>query len=508
MATAMNCTVKTYKKVPLVKGGTEVLYLSQGSAEGVLGAFLHKTYTRYYYTRENEGAIQVDDTIPNLEGCNYVSFQNLSHGGKIFFGFIDRLVYINDNNTEIQFTIDPFPTYLGDTKEREDVFIVRNTPLTDSLDFIAEDFDFEGQKLTDYNISSTSLPLTKALTIFTGGRLTNDDGTITVASTENLAGTQQIMLYGHATGIQAKVGLTEAEVRTINQSGGSIIGCYAVDAGFDISNLTAQQIAGSVLFPAVQHLKLNTGQYNKIVLDACGQSKVYDLNRFSTAPTINFTLRRILAPVPYVAIIPNNYKGFAENTSEAVIIPYPSLAFAVGNAYDMSGVIKNSFNNFVASMDKANTADTVMKADQSGRINTDPSQLGNWIFHPALTAATALGYGLSSMPDVIGNARRAIGTAKQGTKDAEITSSTGSLVLAANNTMQFNVRLIRHAPEDIAFLDDYFEYYGYAMNRFMTPNTQDKAYLQTGSEFLVGSEVDVSLNNYLARGIKIRKTLS
>ena len=109
MATVENTTVKIYKGVPLIKGGTEVLYLAQAQAEAALSSFLFKTYTEYYYTRENRGAIQVKDTIDNVEGINYVSFVNTSHGNKIYFAFVDRLVYINDNNTEIQFTIDPFP---------------------------------------------------------------------------------------------------------------------------------------------------------------------------------------------------------------------------------------------------------------------------------------------------------------------------------------------------------------------------------------------------------------
>ena len=134
MATAYNTTVKVYKGIPLVKGGTEVLYLSGASAEGALsaGATDVKTYTQYYYTRENRRAIQIDAPIQDLEGYNYVGFQNASHGGKWYFGFIDEVVYINDNNTEIHFTIDPFTTFLGDTKEKKPVFIVRNTVKPDT----------------------------------------------------------------------------------------------------------------------------------------------------------------------------------------------------------------------------------------------------------------------------------------------------------------------------------------------------------------------------------------
>lgn len=127
MATAYNSTIKLYTKVPLVKGGTEVLYLSQGAAEGALAGFLKATYNEYYFVRDNRRAVQIDATFGDCEGVNYISFSNKSHGGKIFFGFVDEIVYVNDNCTEIRFTIDPFPTYLGDTKIGDAVYVVRNT---------------------------------------------------------------------------------------------------------------------------------------------------------------------------------------------------------------------------------------------------------------------------------------------------------------------------------------------------------------------------------------------
>ena len=115
MATSYNTTVKLYSKVPLVKGGTEVLYLSAGSAEGILASFLKSTYSAYYFERENRRYIQIDDIFGNIDDVNYISFANNSHGGKIYFAFVDQVIYINDHNTQIEFTIDPFPTFIGDT---------------------------------------------------------------------------------------------------------------------------------------------------------------------------------------------------------------------------------------------------------------------------------------------------------------------------------------------------------------------------------------------------------
>jgi hypothetical protein len=91
--------------------------------------------------------------------------------------------------------------------------------------------------------------------------------------------------------------------------------------------------------------------------------------------------------------------------------------------------------------------------------------------------------------------------------DGEINTSAGGLVLTNNNAIRVELFQTKHNSVDITALDDYFDYYGYAFNQFMTPNLDDKAYLQVGSEFLSGSEVDVLLNRYLMHGIKIKKSL-
>ena len=131
MATAFNTTVKLYAGVPLVKGGTDVLLLTASAAEGVLASKLVGTYTAYYFERENRRYIQIDDVFGSVDSVNYISFANNSHGGKIYFGFVDQVVYINDHNTQIEFTIDPFPTFYGDAKRLDEFFVIRNTPRND-----------------------------------------------------------------------------------------------------------------------------------------------------------------------------------------------------------------------------------------------------------------------------------------------------------------------------------------------------------------------------------------
>ena len=59
-------------------------------------------------------------------------------------------------------------------------------------------------------------------------------------------------------------------------------------------------------------------------------------------------------------------------------------------------------------------------------------------------------------------------------------------------------------------VDDYFDYYGYNIDAVLpktSVNTDDGAYLQTGTAWLSGSEADDEINARMMNGIKIRKTL-
>ena len=66
------------------------------AAEGVLASILVGTYIAYYFERENRRYIQIDDVFGSVDSVNYISFAINSHGGQIYFGFVDQVVYIND----------------------------------------------------------------------------------------------------------------------------------------------------------------------------------------------------------------------------------------------------------------------------------------------------------------------------------------------------------------------------------------------------------------------------
>lgn len=478
MATAENTTVKLYRGVPLTKDGTEVLFLSGAAAEGVLSAYAAFTDTKYYYARENRGAIQIESAIAPLEGCNYVGFQNLSHGGKWYFGFIDRLVYINDKNTQVEFTIDPFTTYLDDCTELDDYFVLRNTPKTDTRAFnLQDDFLPKTEHSRYFSFGSYSLAFNTPVVYYAASQIT----------TPAQIGT---------TGI--KVGnLTDQVLEAIQQNGGAIISASmfpgswisSYGSGFPMA-FPITVIGGNpsswLLGDYVQ--KIRTGVYLKPMLVTSQGSKTYNLEQFANPTNIQFQVMGLTVPSPALFVYPKNYDSIAENVAEGVMIKAPGLPITANAVYTNA----QNFSDVV----------TGLTTIAGGAI-----------------AGFAKG-GLTGA--AIGGGAAAVGAVLNYAKNVEMTNfkpptiyGSGEPMVNLNNELFCECLCAAPLARDLDRIDRYLRYFGYAQNAFSTcievfpsgVNMDDGAYLQTGSEMYGGSEMAGVINDRISAGIKIRKTL-
>lgn len=470
MATAYNSTIKLYTKVPLVKGGTEVLYLSQGAAEGALAGFLKATYNEYYFVRDNRRAVQIDATFGDCEGVNYISFSNKSHGGKIFFGFVDEIVYINDNCTEIRFTIDPFPTYLGDTEERDDVFVVRNTyrsPTRNSnfiTDFVPPSIKKQYNKVASWQ----SNQLTRGICYFAGGYIVIGQGHL------NMGGT----------GINVSV-MTADICEDIQERGGVIIGAYMdpwnngpewEQAYIPQSDITFNPFVGGT-----DTGKLNTGVYKDLLLITSTETKQYEIEDFSNPENISFGALWCHIPSPMFFLYPKNYRGVDANVGEGVTIKVPSLPITANSTYTPAQRLSDTKNTIVGALGGA-----VAGAAYGGAVG----------------AAAGGVLGLAS-----GLLNQQYNEVAQQFKAPRVLSN-GEPMLAADGRIHADFVVASPSPFDKVMIKDYFDYYGYAVNELWSKdrvNTDEDAFLQTSSEFLTGSEADLELNARIMAGIKIKK---
>lgn len=82
-----------------------------------------------------------------LQG-NYIAFQNPDYSNKWFFGFVDDVKYVNDNSTEIYYTIDQFSTWFRDLTIN-DCYVLREHTNDDT---IGNNTQPEGLELGEYII--------------------------------------------------------------------------------------------------------------------------------------------------------------------------------------------------------------------------------------------------------------------------------------------------------------------------------------------------------------------
>lgn len=483
MATAYNTSIRLYTGVPLVKGGTEVLYLSQSAAEGALSAFLQAEYTEYYFVRDNRRAVQIDAPFGSCDDVNYISFKNQSHGGKIFFAFVDKVIYINDNCTQIEFTIDPFPTYLGDTRRTKEFFVVRNTPRNDvrgnnlTNDYMPQSAKIEYKRLTSISAICDSARVLFACKTQHGPYLTAPDE--------------------YNTGIQI-ANLTDAVLKSILDDGGTIIGAYMEPAGWTNKiavpqpDLTVQPFADL----SVRHEKLKTGVYNQITLVTSNGVKSFEIEQFDNPSSITFKVVVFRIPVFTIFIYPANYNGVQDNTAEGLSMTAPALPISAAQGY----------TNAQLTSDLIGAATSGVSSGLAGAAAGAASgAMYGGIYGAAIGAAAGL---------LAGGASMAKNAYMSKFKTPQV-SSGGMPVLASDNGLYATVIVTRPSQLDRNKIDNYFDYFGYACNYMITKqgasfgqlDLEDGAYLQTGSEFLQGSEMDDEINTRIMNGIKIRKTL-
>ena len=476
MATTYNTTVKLYKGVPLVKGGTEVLFTSGASAESALASYLTATYSAYYFERENRRYVQIDDIFGSLDDVNYISFANNAHGGKIYCAFVDQVIYVNDHNTQIEFTIDPFATFISDTTLFTDSYIVRNTLLTDVRGAnLQPDYLPESVKTRQVVLDSLAL--------------TCNNGRVLFAAETGL-GRPLLDPQGYVTGIQYGT-LSQTVLQSIKDNGGSIIGAYlepdmsAYAHLADRMVITGTPLTGNPLahMASYTHEKLRTGIYTQVALLTSNNLKTYELEEFANVNSVSFGVVYFRMPAFAVFIYPKNYKGVAENTAEGVYLQAPSLSISAQQGYSNA----------------QKTTDIIggLTAAGSGII---------------------AGAGYGGLPGaIVGGLAGLAGGALNMAKNAYMSKfktpeiSGGSIPVTADD-MTLRAYLIAVSPSlsDCLRIDNYFDYFGYNLSEMRLSagvNTTDGSYLQTGSEFVHGSEADVELNARIMSGIKIRRTL-
>lgn len=128
-----NSIIQLLKGVPLDNTYTDTLYFGSVSAQRAhFQSYTKMTFTQQSYQRVNKGTLRVQVKADDIYDYNYLIFQNASYGSKWFYAFINKVNYINDNTSEIEYEIDEIQTWFFEAT-LEPSFVVREHAQTDNI---------------------------------------------------------------------------------------------------------------------------------------------------------------------------------------------------------------------------------------------------------------------------------------------------------------------------------------------------------------------------------------
>ena len=87
---------------------------------------------RCYYARDNRGFVRVELPMVTMIHAQYMRFKNTSYENKWWYAFVDDVIYVNDNTTEVKFTLDPMLTWMGEFHPKA-CFVERQHSVTDEV---------------------------------------------------------------------------------------------------------------------------------------------------------------------------------------------------------------------------------------------------------------------------------------------------------------------------------------------------------------------------------------
>ena len=360
--------ITLYANCPLVSDYQHTMYFGDVTEQNMyFNSLTKKIYNSNTYTNINYGVIRIADTVTNCYNKTYMKFVNkeyLSAGettglyeNRTYYCFIEDVIYINNNTTEIHYTIDVIQTYLFDftdytgtgtnkirmTQSRQ--FIEREIVASDTIQnlLVPEGLDCGSEYILEniYHINESGnikllLMSTETPTV-NGSSINWSDGESTAFLGGVLSGVKYTDIGDIIVNGTFQSGIKDTLDTWINayvksNKTNSILGIYEVPSWYGSGgNEPLYKMSGN----KVQQYFVNTptslngytfknkklGTYPYTFVQAYnnnGDSYIYKFENSSDRSNIKFIIGGYWVNTPYMFLIPLSYRGFGGITQQGL----------------------------------------------------------------------------------------------------------------------------------------------------------------------------------------------
>ena len=445
-----------------------------------------KTYSQYNIIRDTQ-SIRVEATLDEARTWNYMYFQhNGTGGGKIYFAFITRVVYVNEATVELFYEIDVMTTYMWQYTLKE-CFVERQHSETDGYyDNLLE----EGLEVGEYVDYVTSYPEIGEMCVMLLSSIDIDRSVVDPKNPIMATGAmrnntytsmfiyafdeQRISLLNRALVVLNETGLTDA-VSSIWMYPKALVKKADWSKPFEVvESITPMEYE---VIPSVRidgydpiNMKLFTYPYNYIyVSNNAGGSAVYKHELVHSNPgegelkPLNFTITGALSPEASVYMYPYNYRKKGGNFEEGISLgTYPTCAWNV-DTYKLWLAQNQNQLNFNMKSAKVNASMSAITGVASG---IESMVKGSYV-----SGASSVAGGI--VPALTGTTQVDGLLAQQADMDLQPPNSHGAYTANINlweGYQTFTVSRRTITAERAKIIDDYFTRFGYACKRVKVPN--------------------------------------
>lgn len=510
--------IKVCKDVPLDNTYTDTIkFTSEGAQSGFFSGKAKYTFTDCSYQRVSNMirgggftpripySTRVDRVADDLYDCNYIMFQNTVYGTKWFYGFITQINYINPECTEIIYELDYFQTYLFDFEILPSM-VKREHTKTDNL---FEHLEPEPFGSSDMIISKqTSIELTKGNYIVVGVSTTPDGDTVAGQYYNNIYSGVELHEFQNA-------GAATSFIRTYDKKAKAegITCVYMSPWSIQGSQTNIESISppSDLAGYTPRNKKLLSYPFIKLeVSNRQGDMKdfyyeyfaVYSGTQPPTPSNCVFSYKCVGGITPAAYLFASNYKGghYLDYDEVLEISGFPTCAWstnAFANWWGGEGIAK-------AVKSVVNLGVDAVGAGVSNARNTIASLVGggnargNLKFTDEARGALARGAaGVGEMYQdfATGFVKSAANIGAEAWVKSRCPgllkgSAHGTALNFSDAKIGFDIKEMSITPETAATIDDFFDMFGYAVNRIKVPETEGRYawnYVQTENIIIKGS---------------------